>query len=83
MHHAVIYITRTQVAFVSLTPIFVPPQPNPTRLTIPAHSQPTDNGYSLVRQVRMMPERLSRMDVADMELDKGDGHSQESVADGY
>jgi hypothetical protein len=83
MRHAVIYLTRTQIAFVSLTPIIVLPQSNPTRLTIPAHSQPTDDSNSLVRQVRMMPERLSCVDVADVELDKRDGHPQESIADGY
>lgn len=83
MRHAVIYLTGTQIAFVSLTPIFVLPPSNPTRLTIPAHTQPTDHGYSLVRQVRVMPERFSCVDVADMELDEGDGHPQESVADGY
>lgn len=41
-------------------------------LTVSCHTQATDDGSSLGRQVRVVAEGLAGVDVGDVELDEGD-----------
>lgn len=46
------------------------------------NSQSHDNRHCLVAQIAVMPEALSRVCVANVQLDEGDIDAQQRVADG-
>ncbi|KAI9925090.1 hypothetical protein MW887_006498 [Aspergillus wentii] len=52
------------------------------RILIPPHPKPHHKRHRLICQIAMMPERLSRMRIRDMDLDERDTDPEKRIAEG-
>lgn len=51
------------------------------RNLIPINPQSHNNPRRLITKIRVMAPRLSRMNIAHMQLDKGDSHTEQGIPD--